>query len=566
MVRQNEPTDSWLSCASFISISTTRPRAGARVCRWGDKRSFVPSDIRGEQTAVLADVVPAIAHPALRARAADTVWSNDRSRGSAAAIAVDAYCELIGARLDGLYASRFERVEDSVMDAVTWFRRVLQIVAFTRKRDDVPAIVGEVFAKLYERTLSTGQYTSFVKLASAGLEWDFAHGEEIARDAEQLAENRAGGDYPMAVQPVWDLAARCHARIGDKETEKRCRLRSVDETLRMREQNPQRLAQASWTRKAIAELRSIGGTRSRVEELRAELRGLQEASLEDFAAFSIPLDLTEQRQGTVEVFEGLTLPDILLQFACLSRSPSIEELRQQALDSRKEGFFSSLFGSTYTDDEGKVVAQTPALPLDAEPDDDWIKAQSLQYLDIWRAQVVSGAIEPARRTVLMRFPLEERHFEPIVGMSPFVPPGHEPIFALGFARFWQGDAITAAHLLIPQLENSLRFVLLTAKRDSSKMSPALLQEDRSLSGLLTTLRVELAEIFGPDLVNEIELLFSFKPGPTLRHDMAHGKMTAGACHHRTSLYVCWLIYHLTCLPLMDHWNDKVAPAVEEIAF
>lgn len=164
---------------------------------------------------------------------------------------------------------------------------------------------------------------------------------------------------------------------------------------------------------------------------------------------------------------------------------------------------------------------------------------------------------------MLRFPLEERHFAPIANMSPFVPYGHEHLFALGFARLWQGDYASAAHLLIPQLENSLRYVLLNANRDSSKIKPDLLQEDRSLSGLLQWLRPQLEEVFGADLVNEIDLLFNYRAGPALRHEMAHGKMSAGACYHRSGIYACWLIYQLTCLPLIRHWKDKVGPAIEQ---
>src|SRR3546814_3920288 len=53
--------------------------------RWQgpDGRSYTASDFRGEQTAILADMVATIPHPALRARVADVVWYNDRKIGRA---------------------------------------------------------------------------------------------------------------------------------------------------------------------------------------------------------------------------------------------------------------------------------------------------------------------------------------------------------------------------------------------------------------------------------------------------------------------------------------------------
>jgi hypothetical protein len=539
---------------------------------WGPRwqgpegRSYTASDLRGEQTAILAGTIDSIAHPALRARVADVVWYNDRSQGAAATSAVEAYCEVIERRLKGTYVRRFAGLEGSIHDLVDWFHRALQIAAMSQNRGETPESIKSVFEALYERARVAEQYVSFVKVARLGLKYGLIDWARVAPDAEGIAERRAGGGYPMAVQGAWDLAAQGYAKLGDGDAKRRCQERSVDETLRMREQVGSAAARAHWTRKAIGELRSAGGFRDRIAALRTELRDLQDASLDEFGQFSIPLDLTKERQGTIEVFEGLTLPGVLLQFAILSTSPKVSELRRQALEGRKRSFFGSLVGASYSDREGKTVAESPAVPLDSEPSEDWFKEQSLRYFDLWRQQIVGGFIEPARRTVMARFPLEDRHFGPIVGMSPFVPPGHEHLFALGFARFWQGDDASAAHLLIPQLENSLRHVLLNANRESSNIKPDLLQEDRSLSGLFQRLRAELEEIFGNDLVNEMDLLFNHRPGPALRHEMAHGKMSAGACYHPTGVYACWLIYQLTCLPLVRHWKGEVAPAIEQAAF
>lgn len=553
-------------------LCTFHLRAEDPADAWGPRwqgpegRSYTASDFRGEQTTVLAEIAADIPHPALRARIADVVWYNDRAQGPAAAVAVDAYCEAIQHRLDGVYAPRFADRPESVLDLVDWLNRALQITAMSRKRGDFPDSVGAAFDALYRQAKAAQQYVAFVKVARLGLAHGLIDWAQVTPDADELAEQRAGGDYAMAVQGVWDLAAQGYAKLGDDDAKRRCQERSVDETLKMRDDVGSASARAYWTRKAIGELRAAGGFKTRIAALRTELRDLQDASLDEFGQFSIPMDLTAERQGTIELFEGLTLPDVLLQFAVLSTSPTVNELRSQALESRKKSFFGSLFGASYTDQEGKTVAESPAASLDEDPSEDWFKEHALQYLKIRRHQLVGGFIEPARRTVMLRYTLDERPFGPIVGMSPFVPPGHEHLFALGFARFWQGDYASAAHLLIPQLENALRHVLLNANRETSKIKPDLLQEDRSLSGLLQGLRPELEEVFGADLVHEIDLLFNHRPGPALRHEMAHGKLSAGACYQTSAVYACWLIYQLTCLPLVEHWKDKVAPAIEQAAF
>ncbi|WP_162249560.1 DUF4209 domain-containing protein [Rhizobium sp. Root149] len=538
---------------------------------WGPRwqgpngRSYTASDFRGEQTAILVAFIEKVTHPTLRARIADVVWYNDRRQGKAAQTAIEAYCEVVRGRLDGTYMARINDT-NRMLDVVDWLHRALQINALARKRGTVTELITRTFWLLYERALSTHQYVAFTKAAYLGERHGLIEWQRIGPDAERLALERAGGDYPMAIKGVWDLASLAYGRIKDNEAQRRCQERSVDETLRMREQVGSASARAYWTRKAIGELRAARGFRDRIEALRGELRSLQDAALEEFGEFSIPLDLTKEQQGTIELFEGLTLPEILLQFAMIASSPKIEELRQYAEESQKTSILGSLFSSSYADHEGKNIAEIPAFSSEDAIEADILKAKSLPYLDLRRHQIVGGFIEPARENVMARFPLEERHFAPIVGMSLLVPPGHEHIFGLGFARFWQGDYASAAFLLIPQLENSLRHVLLNTNRDTAKIKPDLLQEDRSLSGLLENQRAELEAVFGVDLIFEIDLLFHYKPGPALRHQVAHGKMSAGACYNASGIYACWLIYRLACLPLVRYWKDQVAPAIEVAAF
>lgn len=104
--------------------------------------------------------------------------------------------------------------------------------------------------------------------------------------------------------------------------------------------------------------------------------------------------------------------------------------------------------------------------------------------------------------------------------------------------------------------------MLNAGIDTSKMKPNLLQQDRALSGLLSSeLRPDMDRIFGVDLMFDIEMLFVHQPGPALRHKVAHGMLPAGGCFHHDAVYGCWLAFRLTCLPLVKHWRTFVGPAI-----
>jgi hypothetical protein len=147
-------------------------------------------------------------------------------------------------------------------------------------------------------------------------------------------------------------------------------------------------------------------------------------------------------------------------------------------------------------------------------------------------------------------------------MSPFVPAGYEEIYAVGFARFFGGDFISALHILVPQLENSLRYVLKQAGFEPSMIQSDMTQENRTISVMLAKDREALDKIFGPAITLEIENLFDFRGGPALRHQVAHGLLSAGECQSADAIYACWFIFRLCCLPLFAHGEHVAAAYVK----
>ncbi len=127
---------------------------------------------------------------------------------------------------------------------------------------------------------------------------------------------------------------------------------------------------------------------------------------------------------------------------------------------------------------------------------------------------------------------------------------------------WQGDYVTATHLLLPQIENSLRHTLQMAGRDSAKIEEDGLEGDRALNTLLDYCHTDLEAILGIDIVWELDSLLNFRAGPALRHQLAHGKMIWNAFFTDEAVSACWLVYLLTLAPILRYWDSHVAPAID----
>ena len=68
-------------------------------------------------------------------------------------------------------------------------------------------------------------------------------------------------------------------------------------------------------------------------------------------------------------------------------------------------------------------------------------------------------------------------------------------------------------------------------------------------------RDALERVFGTAIVYEIENLFDVRCGPATRHRLAHGLISAQECHGPDSIYACWFVFRLCCLPLGPCWKQ-----------
>lgn len=529
----------------------------------GTRRSIIPSDVRGDQTDILAEQTGLLAHPSVRARLGDVAFLNARRHHGAGRAAMDAYCELAMGRLDGAFPSSIPGIVLGLHDVVKPIQRSLQLARFLHRQGDLPENVQAAFRRVWDAAIADDRYVQFVELAEAGVACGLVDRSDAARQAETLAAAAPEGTYREAVKRAWSFAARQLDRLGDKDGASRCALQAAEQTLRMRDQCGGSLAKADWTKDAIGELRQIPGTAARVKQLLDEMRHLQRAAQDEMGSIEIPMDLGEDRAEAVRVFGELSVPQAFIQMLALVEPRRAADLMDAARqDAGGSGVVENMFGASYRDAEGKEIARIAPPAVDGEPDEDWLKAACVRHMSFIRHQIVVGYLEPGRRTICSRFTVEDRHFGPITTRSPFIPQGHGPLFALGFARMFQGDFVSASHILFPQLENSLRHLLVLSNAEPSKIAPDLLQGDRTLSALLSANRADLARMWGEDIVFEIDILFNFRPGPALRNDLAHGKLTWGALHSAEVVFGCWLIFSLTCRPLLGEWQDTVAPEID----
>jgi hypothetical protein len=106
------------------------------------------------------------------------------------------------------------------------------------------------------------------------------------------------------------------------------------------------------------------------------------------------------------------------------------------------------------------------------------------------------------------------------------------------------------------LENSLRHVLKSHGHDVTVFDNATqTQQDRTISSLFEQMRPELDAVFTRPITGDIDRVFLLRPGPCLRHAVAHGLLHDSSPYGWDAIYACWLIFRLCLLPLFAHREE-----------
>ena len=522
-------------------------------CFIGDgQRTIIPSDLRGGQSRIFSEIAPSIRNPGLRARLSDIAWHNDRTLVEMSRQAVSAYCEAVQ-QVRNEHAEFFgEQRSASSRDGCNMLRRACQIEAAIGWKDPEGKVLVSLIKEVLNNTMDSSNSRGLLRIGHLTLDFRIGDLVTVADYAEQLA----GTDNtdPLDSNLLWELAARVYQLSGNPEESNRCRARAAECYVTKAMTSDSSMAKASWLMDAIEALRQAPDTKQRREELEAQLREAQVSMQDEFITVSTDVDLTDLVKDAEKRVAGVGLANALEKFANLSDSPEPTKLRDEVHKQAKESVVLGSMPLSMQDEDGKVVAHSPGLGVE-DGDVEAIRQLIVRNESFRRQSIALGLIEPARQRINLEHPLDQCYFRPLVELSWFVPRDRADIISLGFARFFNGDFISALHILVPQLENSLRNVLKKAGANPSGIKSDMTQENRTLSVMLEKDRETLERIFGSAIVYEIENLFDVRGGPSFRHQVAHGLVSSHRCYEPDAIYACWFIFRLCCLPLFPRWNE-----------
>ncbi len=510
------------------------------------QRSASVDDFTDAHLDFFAALAPDAADPEIRARLADVLWVRRRDF-RIAGLAVEAYLES---------ARTLERTGEWA-DAAARVERALRLAAMldrgARKARYFPAAVAHIEAILGRCGGGDDRCWLMVWLMDLLLE----HREGDPARYAPLAEGMAGrataaGKWHYA-RAFRDLAARWHRRAGNAEAERAALLAAAETYVGEAEAAlagtpPGHLAAAQHLSSAIEALRRVGGAAERVAGLHRRLLELQEAAIVEMRTVALPpRDLTDLVRLAEHEVEGHTLHGALLALAFIGPPTDPDDLRQHAEKLARAYPYRYLMPWQVVNSVGKVVARSPAL-----------LAQDLAAVEVamrnvmfeqaqMRQAIHATAIGGAIRRVALQHNVREGDLLAILRDNPFVPPGRERIFARGLLAGLYGDYLLSTHLLIPQVENSIRHLLRRHGVVTSGLDDEGIQDEYSLN---TTLAMpETEELLGRDIAFDLRGLLVERYGSNLRNRMAHGLLDHDEYLSPQAVYLWWLVLRI-CFTLL----------------
>ncbi|WP_442942153.1 DUF4209 domain-containing protein [Nostoc sp.] len=505
-------------------------------------------NLTDEHLNFLTEIAPEVSEPELQARIADILWVKKRNYRMAQ-LAVTAYLQSATELEDPeKWSWCFERIERAL--------RLAHKINYQTK-----LVVAHIEAVL-DRYNGEDPLWLSVKLMELLQEYKLGNPTKYAALAEKAAIIAESSQDWDKARNYWEIKAEWHRIDKNAEQTHAARMLAAETYIKEAEdsltKHPQPYLKASddlqKAFEAFEKLKSQGteeekaAAKARSEEVRKLLPQYQKQSLNELITISSQFNISTEVEQAKAYVKGKKFQDAILTLALLGIPSKVSHLRQKV---QETAWLSRFTPITIMNEMGKVVARQSSDPDEAEKE---IRFEMYRIAVDYQKLHTLAYIEPAREQINLEHNVQLKDLFAIVSNNPFVPPGREYQFAKGLYAGLIGDFFTSTHILIPQIENSIRYLLrrqgaLPSKIDIDKG----IEDERDLNTTLFPRNYsEINSIFNEDALFDIQGLLIERSGSNLRNRMAHGLINDSEFNSPIMSYLWWVTLRLCCLPMLKH--------------
>lgn len=519
---------------------------------WNDKRSAIPEDLTQTDLDALARIVGEIRDPEFRARVADVLWICPPKNYKAAQTAVDAYIE----------SARRLEAEEFWLPSAERYWRARQIGGQLGRWNPFHKKAIQAIEDAIVRHEANDNSLRCARLMHLLLADGVGDAMRYADLAEALALRMVAISNWHFAREYWQLWGGWNAKGGKQEEARLAQIKIANTYVKLAEgfttaDQPSFLSASHWMAKAVHTLREAKADAAEIETAHQRLLDFQKRGMNEMQTIRIPHEgsdleekLEQSARTAAEFVKGHCLEDAILRLAYVSDPSRPAELRKRIENNEGGRVFTQIFGASTVRSDGQISDTKPPLASDdpKEREESVVKEMySLARTIDWPARV-QVLIEPARQQLIAEHAVRRVDLLFLVQDNPFVPVGREGLFLRGLHAGLHGDVVLALHLLIPQIEHSIREIFTTHGVITSKLESDDTQDERDLGWMLT--HPQMAKIFGEGMAFDLRGLLAERFGLNLRNDIAHGLLAESQMFAPGAIYAWWLVLRLCCIPIV----------------
>ncbi len=505
--------------------------------RWQthESRSPIPEDLTEEKLHELDALSNYLCSVSIIARVYDVLWLR-RRKVQYAELAIKAYKTCANLSFD---------LEHWTYCA-NYLERALRLSSLFRRKSSLYAEnVADHMIKWIKVYADSDK--SFLTSKLVELLLEFGYGEVplfhgISIDLAQKADEE--GDYYRA-EKYWEIAVKAAKKIGDENLVNKAQSFLAESYIaNARTESASKMNAAHFIQQAIEAYRKVPKSKEKCEELYRELLEFQKASLSELGKFELEIDITEIVCNSVNSISGKPLREALVTLAFhLLKPPDYDKLAKQAMELDSKYPLFGIAPAIHLDGEGKIIAKSKGNSDNTQG----VSDRELFHLARLEHQyIIQGAILPAVDVFIREHGITENDILSVIVNNQFVCPGQEKLYSKGIYSGFIGDYVVSTSILIPLVENSMRYILRENGVRVSTLNPLGFQEELRLSAILEH-EITL-KIFGYNIVQDLKGLLLDRTYGNLRNNVSHGLATYDSFYHIAPIYFWWLVLRLILTP------------------
>ena len=520
-------------------------------------RTILPDDLLETDIQFFTEIAESIDHSRLKARINDLLWLKSTPRNTRYALnAIDAYCSL------PLDANTWVNGGEE-----NWQRAISLALALKKGAGDRLQNMEALIVSTFSTASSSDDYfalwlADLMKANRLGK----AHQLDVARKLESLAQEFSSENNLLRARDYYDAASEWYKWIPDEAKAAEMTVAVAESwadeaSIRNTAETPSCMVAVKCYDNAIQtyrtiprKMRPVHRVDERIDELLFLLSDAGKGILDQMQIIQTSsIDLNELIEIANQSVTGKTVQEALYEFANVYTGVRVDQLRDTVIQRMRQQPLFSFFPSVMVSSDGRVTARREGLSLKEglTPEDEIaIRAEMIRNYQYAIQIAVQGCILPALEVLLQEHRIREADFIALAKASNFVPLDRVNLFGKALFAGYDGDFITALHLLIPQIENLVRVHLKQKGAQTSNLDKNGIETENGLSTIMEL--PEAIQVFGENIHFELKSLLCDANGPNLRNELAHGLLDEDKCNSSFVVYVWWLALRLTVL---TWWNS-----------